>query len=78
MRSRFTLKRILSHARRVGVGRGVARQLFDMVEPYLGYILEGKKTIESRFSKPLIPPYRRVALGDVVLLKAGAIAASFR
>src|SRR5215470_1402900 len=49
-----------------------------MVEPYLGYVLEGKKTIESRFSKPLIPPYRRVALGDVVLLKAGAIAASFR
>jgi hypothetical protein len=49
-----------------------------MVEPYLGYILEGKKTIESRFSKPLIPPYQRVATGDVVLLKAGAIAASFR
>lgn len=23
---------------------------------YLGYILDGKKTIESRFSKPLIPP----------------------
>lgn len=49
-----------------------------MVEPYLGYILEGKKTIESRFSKPLIPPYQRVTVGDVVLLKAGAVTASFR
>lgn len=49
-----------------------------MVEPFLGYILEGKKTIESRFSKPLIPPYRCVAVGDVVLLKAGPIVASFR
>jgi hypothetical protein len=49
-----------------------------MVEPFLGYILDGKKTIESRFSKPLIPPYRRVTVGDVVLLKAGLIVASFR
>lgn len=49
-----------------------------MVEPFLGFILEGRKTIESRFSKPLIPPYRRVAVGDIVLLKAGTIVASFR
>ncbi|MDP9864883.1 MULTISPECIES: ASCH domain-containing protein [Streptosporangium] len=48
-----------------------------MVEPFLTYILEGKKTIESRFSKPLISPYRRVAVGDTVLLKAGPIVASF-
>lgn len=49
-----------------------------MVEPFLGYILEGRKSIESRFSKPLIPPYQRVAVGDVVLLKTGLIVASFR
>ncbi|MGH3907018.1 MAG: hypothetical protein ACRDTE_22990 [Pseudonocardiaceae bacterium] len=49
-----------------------------MVEPFLSYILEGRKTIESRFSKPLIAPYRRIAVGDVVLLKAGLIVASFR
>jgi hypothetical protein len=49
-----------------------------MVEPFLGYILEGRKSIESRFSKPLIPPYQRVAVDDVVLLKAGPIVASFR
>jgi hypothetical protein len=57
---------------------GVGLHIACMVEPYLAYILEGKKTIESRFSKPLIPPYQRVTIGDVVLLKAGAIAASFR
>jgi hypothetical protein len=49
-----------------------------MVEPFLQYILDGRKTMESRFSKPLIPPYRRIAVGDVVLLKAGPIVASFR
>ncbi|WP_439681817.1 hypothetical protein [Embleya sp. MST-111070] len=49
-----------------------------MVEPFLGYILDGQKTIESRFSKPLIAPYQRITEGDVVLLKAGPVRASFR
>ncbi|MYS87906.1 hypothetical protein [Embleya scabrispora] len=49
-----------------------------MVEPFLGYILKGRKTIESRFSKPLIAPHQRIAEGDVVLLKAGPVRASFR
>jgi hypothetical protein len=57
---------------------GIGLHIACMIEPFLGYILEGKKTIESRFSKPLIPPYRHVAVGDVVLLKAGPIVASFR
>jgi len=57
---------------------GIGLHIACMVEPFLGYILEGRKTIESRFSKPLIPPYQRVAIGDVVLLKAGPIVASFR
>lgn len=61
-----------------GESSGVGIHIACMVEPFLGYILEGKKTIESRFSKPLIPPYRRVAIGDIVLLKAGPIVASFR
>jgi hypothetical protein len=61
-----------------GKAAGVGIHIACMLEPFLGYILEGKKTIESRFSKPLIPPYQRVAFGDVVLLKAGPIVASFR
>jgi hypothetical protein len=39
------------------------------VEPYLTYILQGEKTIESRFSINRTPPYGRVCAGDVVLLK---------
>src|SRR5437867_4139305 len=41
-----------------------------LLEPYLGYVLEGRKTVESRFSAVRCPPYRRVQSGDVVLLKS--------
>jgi hypothetical protein len=40
-----------------------------LVEPYLQYILDGKKTVESRFSSRRFAPYNRVDKGDVVLLK---------
>ncbi len=40
-----------------------------LVEPYLAYILDGKKTVESRFSMHRIPPYGRVHEDDVILLK---------
>lgn len=39
------------------------------VEPYLDFVLSGKKTVESRFSMVRFPPYGRVARGDLVLLK---------
>ncbi len=39
------------------------------VEPFLGYVLDGQKTVESRFSAVRCPPYRRVRRGDVLLLK---------
>lgn len=38
-------------------------------EPYLGYILEGKKTVESRFSSNRCAPYKKVQRGDIILLK---------
>ena len=38
-------------------------------EPYLTYILEGKKTVESRFSLVRCAPYERVLAGDFILLK---------
>ena len=37
--------------------------------PYLEYILSGKKSIESRFSKNGCAPYGQVSRGDVILLK---------
>ena len=40
-----------------------------MAEPYLSLCLEGKKTIESRFSIRRIAPYGQVKRGDVILMK---------
>lgn len=39
------------------------------VQPYLDHILNGRKTIESRFSATRIAPYRSAAPGDVLLMK---------
>ncbi len=39
------------------------------VEPFLQYILDGKKTMETRFSIVRCAPYERVESGDAVLLK---------
>ena len=46
-----------------------AIHLAVFTEPYLQYILDGLKTIESRFSVNRCAPYRRVAAGDFVALK---------
>lgn len=40
-----------------------------MVEPCLSYILDGKKTIESRFSKKKVTPFERVESKDIIILK---------
>jgi hypothetical protein len=40
-----------------------------LVEPYLEYLLVGKKTIESRFSIHRIAPFEVVHQDDIVLLK---------
>ncbi|MGH2749409.1 MAG: ASCH domain-containing protein [Actinomycetota bacterium] len=39
------------------------------VEPYLSLILDGLKTIESRFSMYRLAPFDKVARGDWILLK---------
>lgn len=39
------------------------------VEPYLQYILDGKKTVESRFGLTRRPPFDSVREGDIVFLK---------
>ena len=47
----------------VGVHLGI------FVEPYLGFVLDGSKTIESRFGVQRCAPHGRVVVGDVLLLK---------
>jgi hypothetical protein len=39
------------------------------VEPYLSFILDGKKTIESRFSVHRHAPFEQVSKGDLLILK---------
>lgn len=39
------------------------------VEPFLGYLLDGTKTIESRFSVTRQAPYEKVCKGDILLVK---------
>jgi hypothetical protein len=50
-----------------GARRGI--HLAVLVEPFLEYILEGRKTVESRFSIRRVAPFDRVDSGDIVLLK---------
>lgn len=49
--------------------RSKAIHLGIFSEPYLTYMLEGKKTIESRFSKNKIMPYNQITKDDVVIVK---------
>lgn len=48
---------------------GASVHLAILVEPYLSYILDGRKTVESRFSVNRCAPYGRVRNGDVIILK---------
>lgn len=40
-----------------------------MQEPYLGYLMTRRKTVETRFAKRRCPPFEAVKDGDVLLLK---------
>lgn len=40
------------------------------VEPYLSFVLDGSKTVESRFSVNKCAPWGRVFAGDILLMKA--------
>lgn len=50
-------------------GRAARVHLAVFVEPFLRYVLDGSKTVESRFSVNATAPYGRVDRGDVLLLK---------
>jgi hypothetical protein len=39
------------------------------VDPFLGYVLDGSKTVESRFSSNRCAPFGKVRQGDLLLLK---------
>ena len=56
--------------------QGPQLHLAIFVEPYLTFILDGKKTVESRFSCVRCAPFDKVRANDLILLKrsGGAVA----
>jgi len=46
---------------------GIHLAIFN--EPFLTYILQGRKTVESRFGTRRFAPYKQIAKGDIILLK---------
>ena len=59
---------------------GYGLHLAVLVEPYLQMILDGEKTVESRFAKVKCPPHGVIRKGDTVLLKrsGGPVVGVFR
>lgn len=52
--------------------KGAGLHLGVFMEPYLQYVLDGRKTIESRFGIHRAPPFGCVGPGDILLLKGAA------
>jgi hypothetical protein len=50
-------------------GQSCGTHLAVMTGPYLDLLLDGTKTIESRFTKRRVAPFDRVAGGDIVFFK---------
>jgi ASC-1-like (ASCH) protein len=60
---RERIREALGEGNRIGLHLGV------FVEPFLEAILDGRKTIESRFGVHRCAPFDRVRAGDIILLK---------
>lgn len=60
-------RRLLEQIEAEEISVGVHLAIF--VEPYLTAVLEGKKTIESRFAVTRRPPYNCIEPDDYILLK---------
>ena len=54
---------------RDGLSVGFAWHLAVFSEPFLSYVLDGTKKVESRFSVNRAEPFGRVKTGDIILLK---------
>lgn len=70
-------KRLGDLQQRARKGTVVTVHLAVFVEPYFGFILDGTKTVESRFSINRCAPFRQVSIGDLLLIKrsGGGVAA---
>jgi hypothetical protein len=64
--------------RELGISHAPVIHIAVMSEPFLSYVFEGKKTVESRFSLHKIAPYQKVQPSNIILMKAGPIVGSFK
>ena len=55
----------------------VGVHLAIMQQPWYGWLMDGSKSIESRFSLNRCAPYEKVHPGDIVLVKNGLVSAAF-
>ena len=62
-------KRLSEMEARVRSRAGVRVHVAVFIEPYLGFLLDGTKTVESRFSINRCAPFRRAEEGDLILVK---------
>ena len=60
---RKRIQNVIAREVQAGVHLGI------FVEPFLEAILDGRKTVESRFAIRRCPPFDRVRAGDVIFLK---------
>src|SRR5437762_5743619 len=63
------LCRNTTFANALGSDNSVGVHLAVFIEPYLTFLLEGKKTVESRFSINKHAPFEQVQPGDIIILK---------
>lgn len=47
----------------------VGLHLAILAEPFLSFVLSGRKTIESRFTRTRCAPFDQIRSGDIILLK---------
>lgn len=51
------------------IGEGDMKHIAILRQPFFDMVLNGEKTIESRWSMNKIAPYKQVNIGDEILLK---------
>jgi hypothetical protein len=52
-----------------GRGEAIGLHLAVFAEPFLSFVLDGRKTVESRFGRTRCAPFDQVRQGDIILLK---------
>jgi hypothetical protein len=52
-----------------GRGEAIGLHLAVFAEPFLSFVLDGRKTVESRFGRRRCAPFDQVRQGDIIMLK---------